>query len=262
MPIATLFDDKKEEKEDEDGGGNELYTGGNHNRGGGGSGLAVVGPGDDDGDGGGDDVAKMFAAARRNAASGAAPAEGAAKTVVTVYANGFTVGDGPFRPSDGDAANAAFLRDVSRGLIPRELEEQASGDGAFNLELVDKRGDQYEPPAYVAFSGGGQTLAASGESAGAEFGEGSGATLIEKPVVDDAAPKTTLQIRLANGKRIRATLNLSHTVGHLDAYVREEGGAGQAYVLLAGFPPAPLADPNATLEAAGLKGASVTQKLK
>ena len=252
MPIATLFDDKKEEKEDEDGGGNELYTGGNHNRGGGGSGLAVVGPGDD--------VAKMFAAARRNAASGAAPAEGAAKTVVTVYANGFTVGDGPFRPSDGDAANAAFLRDVSRGLIPRELEEQASGDGAFNLELVDKRGDQYEPPAYVAFSGGGQTLAAAGEPAGAEFG-GGGAP-VEKPVVDDAAPKTTLQIRLANGKRIRATLNLSHTVGHLDAYVREEGGAGQAYVLLAGFPPAPLADPNATLEAAGLKGASVTQKLK
>ncbi|KAH8063860.1 hypothetical protein JL722_3055 [Aureococcus anophagefferens] len=190
MPIATLFDDKKEEKEDEDGGGNELYTGGNHNRGGGGSGLAVVGPGDDDGDGGGDDASKMFAS-QRNAGE-VAPAEGAAKTVVTVYANGFTVGDGPFRPSDGDAADAA--RGTPRG----------------------------RPRARSSGGGGGAP--------------------IEKPVVDDAAPKTTLQIRLANGKRIRATLNLSHTVGHLDAYVREEGGAGQAR-RLRGLPPAPSPTP-------------------
>ena len=179
--------------------------------------------------------------------------------MVTVYANGFTVGDGPFRASEGDPGNEAFLRDISRGLIPRELEAQASEGGAFNLELVDKRGEEYEAPAYVAFSGGGQTLRSDAPAAGAVLGSGDA---VDKPVVDDAAPKTTLQIRLANGKRIRATLNLTHTVRHLDAYVREESGSdAAAYVLLAGFPPAPLADPDATLEAAGLKGASVTQKL-
>jgi hypothetical protein len=35
----------------------------------------------------------------------------------------------------------------------------------------------------------------------------------------------------------------------------------QPYVLSAGFPPAQLADPSATIEAAGLAGAQVTQKL-
>ena len=46
-------------------------------------------------------------------------AEGAAKTTVTVYSNGFVVGDGPFRASDGSPENEAFLRDVGRGLVPR-----------------------------------------------------------------------------------------------------------------------------------------------
>mmetsp|Transcript_8810 Transcript_8810/g.26684 ORF Transcript_8810/g.26684 Transcript_8810/m.26684 type:complete len:252 (-) Transcript_8810:63-818(-) len=249
MPIATLFDDKKEdEPDDED--RNELYTGGNR-QGGGGSGLAVVGP---EGDGPDDPVARMFRQARQNAADGAAPAEGGGRTVVTVYANGFTVGDGPFRPSEGDPANEAFLRDVGRGLVPRELEESAQG-GAVNLELVDKRGDTYEPPAYVAFAGGGQTLSSGAPAAGAVL---SGSC--PPPVVDAAQPTTTIAIRLASGKRVKATLNLSHTVEQLDALVRSEHPGPEAYVLLAGFPPKPLADPKQTIEAAGLKGASVTQK--
>mmetsp|Transcript_7383 Transcript_7383/g.21830 ORF Transcript_7383/g.21830 Transcript_7383/m.21830 type:complete len:256 (+) Transcript_7383:205-972(+) len=254
MPIATLFDDKKDDDDDDDD-KQELYTGGNSNRGGGGSGMAVLGPGDEDAD----PVAKMFAQARAAAARGDGPAEGAAKTTVTVYSNGFVVGDGPFRASDGSPENEAFLRDVGRGLVPRELEERAAQSGAaMNLELVDKRGEAYEPPAYTAFSGGGQTLASEAPAAGAVLGGGGPC---DKPVVDDAAPKTTLQIRLANGKRIRATLNLSHTVRQLDAFVRAEDAEAKPYVLLAGFPPAPLADPSQTIEAAGLKGASVTQKL-
>ena len=176
---------------------------GGNRQGGGGSGLAVVGP---EGDGPDDPVARMFRQARQNAADGAAPAEGGGRTVVTVYANGFTVGDGPFRPSEGDPANEAFLRDVGRGLVPRELEESAQG-GAVNLELVDKRGDTYEPPAYVAFAGGGQTLSSGAPAAGAVL---SGSC--PPPVVDAAQPTTTIAIRLASGKRVKATLNLSHTV--------------------------------------------------
>ena len=34
--------------------------------------------------------------------------------------------------------------------MPRELEDRA-GAGAVNLELVDKRGESYEAPAYTAF---------------------------------------------------------------------------------------------------------------
>lgn len=40
-----------------------------------------------------------------------------------------------------------------------------------------------------------------------------------------------------------------------------EGAADAPYVLMAGFPPAPLTEASQTLEQAGLKGASITQKL-
>ena len=53
---------------------------------------------------------------------------------------------------------------------------------------------------------------------------------------------------------------MDHTVAELDALIRADHGAAGSYQLLAGFPPAPLADPAASVEAAGLKGASVTQK--
>ena len=49
-------------------------------------------------------------------------------------------------------------------------------------------------------------------------------------------------------------------VAQLDALIRADHGAEGSYQLLAGFPPSPLADPAASVEAAGLKGASVTQK--
>ena len=94
---------------------------------GGGSGLAVIG-GDDDPDA--DAVTRMFRQAQRNAAgNGEGPEEGADQVKVTVYSNGFVVGDGPFRPSDGSEENEAFLRDVGRGIVPRELEDRA-GAGA------------------------------------------------------------------------------------------------------------------------------------
>lgn len=40
-----------------------------------------------------------------------------------------------------------------------------------------------------------------------------------------------------------------------------EGAGGVSYMLMAGYPPAPLSDATQTLEEAGLKGASITQKL-
>ena len=81
------------------------------------------------------------------------------------------------------------------------------------------------------------------------------------PVLDAAAPATTLAVRLLDGRRERLTLNLAHTVGQLQAAVAALGGAGgRRWVLVAGFPPRPLADAATTIEAAGLKGAAVTQQ--
>ena len=188
------------------------------------------------------------------------PAEDVPKRVITMYANGFTIDDGPFRPLD-DPENQAFIKDVGRGLIPRELEAGAK-NGAFNLELVDKRGDEYTPPSYVAFSGGGHSLGTSAPAAaGAQAGVLGAGEEAPPPAVDEAQPTTTLQIRLANGKRIRAKVNLTHTLRHVDALIRQEGGGGAPYHLLGGYPPKQLNDLDASIEDAGLKGAALTQKL-
>lgn len=41
----------------------------------------------------------------------------------------------------------------------------------------------------------------------------------EVPEVDPAQPATTLQIRLHDGRRIRAQLNMHHTVRHIQAII-------------------------------------------
>ncbi|CAN0406497.1 unnamed protein product [Ectocarpus fasciculatus] len=41
----------------------------------------------------------------------------------------------------------------------------------------------------------------------------------EAPEVDASQPSTTLQIRLHNGRRVRAQLNMHHTVRHIQAII-------------------------------------------
>lgn len=261
MPVVGLKDlNNPKESEEEEAKRNELYSGGNR-RGGGGSGLSVIGPGDEDDE---DDetegakrhVGTMFSRAQAKAAEGVPPATGVPKRVITVYANGFTIDDGPFRSLD-DPANKPFLYDVSRGVVPRELEDSAQESGAYHLELVDRRAEQYVPPAYVAFSGGGNTLGATADEAPPPV------PVSETPaavVVDNSQPTTTVQVRLANGARLKLTLNLAHTVAHLEAAIRHQTQDQRPFVLLAGFPPAPLTDRDSTIQQANLAGAAVTQK--
>jgi UBX domain-containing protein 1 len=110
------------------------------------------------------------------------------------------------------------------------------------------------------------------------------AVTAERPVVDDKKPTTTLQIRLHNGTRLRETLNLDHTVRDLHAIIQlcvslgrlvsvernsivdctpvRNNAAGQPYTLLAGFPPRPISTQmDQTIDAAGLKGAAISQKI-
>jgi len=84
------------------------------------------------------------------------------------------------------------------------------------------------------------------------------------PVVDQTAPTTAVQVRLAGGAPQRFTLNRVHTIGDLkclvERHLSQAGEAARPYVLSAGFPPKPLADDDATLEGAGLLNAAVTHR--
>jgi len=60
------------------------------------------------------------------------------KTVIlTFWTDCFTIDDGPPRKFK-DSANAEFLNDVHKGVVPRELEALAQG-ADLNIELLKKK---------------------------------------------------------------------------------------------------------------------------
>lgn len=82
-----------------------------------------------------------------------------------------------------------------------------------------------------------------------------------KPVVDESKPKTQIQFRLHNGQRATLEVNTDHKVSDLHAYVMSVAPVEGSYTLVSGFPPKPITDTSATIEAAGLLRAAITMKL-
>lgn len=177
---------------------------------------------------------------------------------ITFWSNGFSVDDGPLRALD-DPANAAFLNDINNGRVPAEF----AGEQDPYVSLINKGGQPYEPPAASAsaraFVGTGHSLGGSTASSAS-----AGATVqapTETISVDESAPTTTIQMRLHDGTRITQRFNLSHTVGHIYAYVAS-ASPGVEFDLNMSFPRKKLDDKTQTIEAAQLQNAALTQSLK
>jgi len=85
------------------------------------------------------------------------------------------------------------------------------------------------------------------------------------PQVDESKPATNIQLRLASGFRVKARLNLQHTVGDLWRFVADTMGidafaSASGHELVAGFPPKPISNPDLTLASADLANAAVTHR--
>ena len=191
---------------------------------------------------------------------GGASVEGAAvqkppeEHTITFYANGFTVDDGELRQAD-DPANAAFLAAVNRGMMPAELmgpDGAAEGD----VHVIDKSGEQYKPPPATLkpFGGEGRSMRDEAASSSAAAGPVDAAEI----VVDDAAPTTTLQVRLADGSRKIVKANHTHTVLQLRQHIATLT-PGVAFTLRGGFPPKPLDDESLSLADAKLLNETIVQ---
>lgn len=164
------------------------------------------------------------------------------------------VDDGPYRRLD-DPANGDFLRAIAVGRTPRELLPEGGGAGDVVVGLVDKRGEDYVE-TFRSFSGAGTALG-SGSTAPSGDAAFDPATLPSPPPdVDAGRPTTSIAVRLVDGKRKVVKINLDATVQDLAAHLVPHTNS-TPFRLVAGFPPKPLSDPNATIEAAGLKGAQV-----
>jgi len=154
-----------------------------------------------------------------------------------------------------DPLNKKFLDEMARGVCPAELQEGKREQ--VHVKVDDKSGEDYKeppPPAYVKFSGEGNTLSSSTSSSAA-------ATPVQADkgsvTVDSSKPTCKIQIRFHDGSRKSQEFNKDQTVGDLRAFCSQCAG-GQAMTIMGGFPPKPLTDDSATLESAGLANAAVT----
>ncbi|KAG2383196.1 hypothetical protein C9374_004533 [Naegleria lovaniensis] len=185
--------------------------------------------------------------------------------VVTIvfWSDGFTVDDGELRPYDAPE-NREFLQSIDKGIAPREL--YTSGADIV-VNLLNKKTEKWseQPKQFKAFVGSGRSLATTSSSASSS--SSSSSSVVSTPSnykfeLDPNKPTTTLQIRLADGGRLVGKFNLTHTVRDIKEYIKSQKPSSAAFDIMTQFPNKVLTEENSTIEEAGLKGATIIQKLK
>ncbi|KAI8610993.1 ubiquitin-related domain-containing protein [Chytriomyces sp. MP71] len=204
---------------------------------------------------------------------------------LTFWADGFTVEDGPLMRYD-DPANEEALQAINSGRAPIHLLNVQPG------QPVDVRVDHRmkEPwskkpssaSGMKAFSGTGNRLGGVSESVssssissigmpGSFSSEGSSATSAPPPAasappsltIDPSQPVTSIQIRLADGTRMVARMNHTHTIGDLRSFINASrpGEGARTYAIMTTFPNRDLVEEGMTLKEAGLVNAVVVQRM-
>uniref|UniRef100_A0A7N1A9M4 UBX domain-containing protein n=1 Tax=Kalanchoe fedtschenkoi TaxID=63787 RepID=A0A7N1A9M4_KALFE len=165
-------------------------------------------------------------------------------------------------------ANCFFLQSIMKSECPKEL-EPADRRTPVHVSLV-RRDENYTEPDKPKrpFQGVGRTLGSSSSDASVSQAAASATPLNAGPlpsagmVIDQNAPLTSIQIRLADGTRMVSRFNYHHTVGDIRAFINaSRPGISTTYQLQSmGFPPKQLSDPSQTIEQAGLANSVVIQK--
>ncbi|ALC40534.1 p47 [Drosophila busckii] len=210
---------------------------------------------------------------------GAQPSENKPVVVLKLWSQGFSIDGGELRHYD-DPQNKEFLETVMRGEIPQELLEMGR---MVNVDVEDHRHEDFKRQSMPqSFKGSGQKLGSPvGNISTNQESAPTAATTVTSaaaPVdvsnqeasardalnVNAAAPLTTLQIRLADGSRLAAQFNLTHTVSDIRRFIQAARPqySNSNFVLVSSFPTRELSDDSSTIEKAGLKNAALMQRLK
>ncbi|OZJ04131.1 hypothetical protein BZG36_02831 [Bifiguratus adelaidae] len=207
------------------------------------------------------------------------PREGTAVRNITFWRNGFSIGDGPLFRYD-DPANQDFLRNINTGQAPVSLLNVRPGQKV-DVRVARRLDEDYVPPPKAPpkpFEGASRRLGSpvppiiTSDSASPVNAPGaypttqaSSASASTKPSsleVDDTQPVTTLQIRMADGTRMVAKFNHTHTIGDIRNFVRSSrpNESSQSFILQTPFPVRRLEDDDKTLSDAKLLNAVIVQK--
>ena len=165
------------------------------------------------------------------------PAEDAEPAVrhLTFWRNGFSIEDGPLYRYE-DRQSRDILEAIQAGRAPLSLFNVAFNQ-SLTLDVAERRTEDYIPPPAKPFSGGGNRLGSPTPhvaptsnatsmpgglpTAAATSSTSSSDTQAapKKFEVDESKPTTSVQLRLADGTRLVAKVNLTHTVGDLRGFV-------------------------------------------
>ncbi|XP_056680845.1 UBX domain-containing protein 2A isoform X1 [Monodelphis domestica] len=184
---------------------------------------------------------------------------------IKLWQNGFTV-NGEFR-SYGDGASQQFLNAIRKGELPSELRGRFSQEEVA-VRVEDKKEQVFVPrkPAFAPFSGRGHRLGSAtprivSKASGGEAGPPKPLAAPAVPL-NPSEPVTSIQIWLADGRRLVQRFNVSHRVSHVRDFIRScEGSPRSApFSLVTALPGLRPLDDALTLEEAGLRNAVVIQR--
>jgi len=178
----------------------------------------------------------VIGAARQSAAAAGSDAKLDTGLTITMYRNGFLLGDNDFRPIN-KPENQGFLRALHNREMPPELERDIIARHGLTVEeasvaIVDKSSEDYTPPPqpFDFSSSKGQSLSDGNESldAAANF-----ANLTPKAYeVNPSEPTITVQLVLLPRQRVRVQFNTSATVGDVYRHMRHLSGIDKFEMLV------------------------------
>ncbi|KAM8810323.1 LOW QUALITY PROTEIN: UBX domain-containing protein 2A [Eudromia elegans] len=189
--------------------------------------------------------------------------------IIKLWKNGFTVNDGELR-SYADVANQQFLDSVKKGELPFELRKIFDKEEV-DVKVEDKKDELYllsKKPLFHPFSGHGYRLGSATPRIISEETDDHQEADSKRPLpfvpVNDLEPVTSIQIWLADGKRIVQKFNVSHRISHIRDFITNyQGSQGRVpFTLTTSLPFQELRDETLTLEEAKLQNAVVVQRLQ
>ncbi|KAF9934933.1 hypothetical protein BGZ65_003570 [Modicella reniformis] len=185
---------------------------------------------------------------------------------LTFWRNGYSLEDGPLM-SYTDPANRDFLDQISSGYL------NVRPGQPVEMRVAKRMDEDYKEPPRAPpkpFEGagnrlGGITTGSSSSSTPGSFPERIAQSATPAPrrlEIDESQPVTSVQIRMADGTRMVARFNLTHTVNDIRGFINASraGESTRSYVLQTNFPKKDLEDMQQTIKDAGLANAVVLQR--
>ncbi|CDR97530.1 hypothetical protein, conserved [Babesia bigemina] len=166
---------------------------------------------------------------------------------VHLYAGGFTVDEGPFRPLS-EPENALFLSAVRNGVAPPELREHGKDAHVY---LIDDSHLTYNPPE--SHTNEPSTTKTTGTAISVQ----------DIRIGTNSGNVTTLRIKLCDHRQINLKVSPETTIGELRSIISAKSGLSvSSFRLMYGFPPRELiANDSDTLNGKDLLGCAIFQHM-